>query len=436
MLTDDTQGSSSIEKATRRSRWTRRAAMFGGGVAVFGAAGVLAARKRDNGGAHDRYFAVLSAALRRAGVAHPTLVIDRARLDLNIAAARETLQPKRLPLRVVVKSLPASGLIDHVARGMGTNRFMVFNGAMLEIMAARPDADLLLGKPLPATQYAEIVDKIGAEAAGRVQWLIDTPSRLKQYADIAAARGASLRANMEIDVGLHRGGFADGEALKAVVDLASGLSHVTVAGLMGYDAHVSKMGDPAAAYAASQNVYRTAIDVLRARLNLDPAKLTLNGAGSPTYERHAQGTVANEVSVGSAFVKPVDFDIPSLERHVPAAFIATPVIKAKRMELPGHEWLTGPLTFMDPNVARAFFIYGGHWLATPVSPPGLQFSGLYGRSSNQEMLTGSNAVDLKPDDHVFLRPNQSEAVFLQFGDIAVFDGETITGAWPAFPASA
>jgi D-serine deaminase-like pyridoxal phosphate-dependent protein len=313
---------------------------------------------------------------------------------------------------------------------------MVFNGAMLDIMAARPDADLLLGKPLPAMEYAGIVDKVGAEGAGRIQWLIDTPARLKQYADIAAARGAKLRANMEIDVGLHRGGFADGQSLAAAVDLARTFPHVTVSGLMGYDAHVPKMSDPDEAYAASQALYRTATGVLREKLGIDPATLTLNGAGSPTYARHAQGTAANEVSVGSAFVKPADFDLPSLARHVPASFIATPVIKAKRMELPGNEWLTGPLTFMDPNAARAFFIYGGHWLATPVSPPGLQFSDLYGRSSNQEMLTGSTHVALKPDDRVFFRPNQCEAVFLQFGDILLFDGTAITGTWPTFPISA
>ena len=62
--------------------------------------------------------------------------------------------------------------------------------------------------------------------------------------------------------------------------------------------------------------------------------------------------------------------------------------------------------------------------------------GAYAEASNQEMLTGSTSVALKPDDHVFFRPNQSEAVFLQFGDIALFDGETITGSWPVFPASA
>lgn len=410
--------------------------MIGGGAAIAGGVAVLASRKSDHGGAHDSYFLGLSAALRKASIAHPVLIIDQTRLDRNIAAARSTLTPANLPLRIVVKSLPATGLIDHVSRGMETNRFMVFNGAMLETMAARADADLLLGKPLPAMQFAELIDKVGAEKAGRIQWLIDTPERLREYADIAATRSVKLRANLEIDVGLHRGGFADDRALAGALDLAHGFQHVSVSGLMGYDAHVPAMSDPDEAYASSQKLYRSVIAVLRGKLGVDPATLTLNGAGSPTYTRHAQGTVANEVSVGSAFVKPADFDLTSLARHVPASFIATPVIKTRRMELPGSEWLTGPLTFMDPNAARAFFIYGGNWLATPVSPPGLQYSDLYGRSSNQEMLTGSAKIALKPDDYVFLRPNHSEALFLQFGDIVLFDGEKIAGTWPTFPVSA
>ena len=63
----------------RKKRWTRRAAIAGGGLAVVGGAAVLASRKSDHGGAHDRYFAGLSAALRKAGIAHPVLVIDPPR---------------------------------------------------------------------------------------------------------------------------------------------------------------------------------------------------------------------------------------------------------------------------------------------------------------------------------------------------------------------
>lgn len=427
---------SDVVEGDRKRRWTRRAALAGGVVIAAGAGAVLASRQPDRGGAHDSYFAPLSKALRQAGIAHPVLVIDERRLAQNIAAARTALGD--LPLRVVVKSLPAQALIEAVASGMATNRFMVFNGAMLADMARlRPDGGLLLGKPLPAAEAARFVAETDPTVATRVQWLIDTPARLAQYAELARARRLRLRANFEIDVGLHRGGFPGADALGAALKAAKAEPAIEIAGLMGYDPHVPKMPDPDDAYAASQDRYRAAIAVLREVTGVDPKTLTLNGAGSPTYARHAEGTVANEVSVGSAFVKPADFDLPGLAHHVPAAFIATPVIKAQdRMRLPGFEWLSDPLAFMNPNARRAFFIYGGHWLATPVSPPGLEYSSLFGRSSNQEMLTGSGRVALKPDDYVFLRPNQSEAVFLQFGDIALFDGAQISGYWPTFPVSA
>ncbi len=51
-------------------------------------------------------------------------------------------------------------------------------------------------------------------------------------------------------------------------------------------------------------------------------------------------------------------------------------------------------------------------------------------------MVASGRVDLQPDDHVFLRPRQSEAVLLQFGDLLLFDGERISGSWPVLPASA
>ncbi len=75
-------------------------------------------------------------------------------------------------------------------------------------------------------------------------------------------------------------------------------------------------------------------------------------------------------------------------------------------------------------------------MADPVYPEGLSTNFLYGRSSNQEMLNIAGTHDIVPDDFVFLRPTQTEAVLLQFGDIAVFEGGEIVDAWPVFPASA
>ena len=399
-------------------------------------------RKRDLGGPHSDYFLSLSKALATAGLAHPTLVIDRAKLDANIAAVKAAL-PARQALRVVVKSLPSLDLLDAVTSGVGTQRYMVFNRPMMTTMAEqRPDGDYLMGKPLAAAEakgfYADL-KRNAFDPARQLQWLIDTAKRLEQYATIAAANGQPMRVNLEIDIGLHRGGFSGPEGFGAALSQIKANPSLNLSGLMGYDPHLShiKAGESRdKALARSQQTYQDFIGQVKAA-GFDTAGMTFNTAGSPTFHMHKDNPYANEVSVGSAFVKPQDFDTDTLTSHVPAAFIATPVIKAlPETQLPTAEALSGLFRFIDPNTTRAFFIHGGHWLATPVSPPGLEYSSLFGRSSNQELLTGSAKIDLQPDDYVFLRPNQSEAVFLQFGDIAVFDGKTISARWPVFSVSA
>jgi len=401
---------------------------------------VFATRQGDRGGPHIPYFDELSRALKRAGVAQPSIVIDRQRLRANVAAARAMLHGTPLALRVVVKSLPAPALIESIANGLGTQRYMVFNGSMLGEMARRqPQADLLFGKPLPVLAAEQFYrSMLGGDAPfSDPQWLIDTHERLQQYAQLARSLNRRLRINLEIDVGLHRGGFANTELLAQSLGTARKESHLTVSGLMGYDAHVAKMPSVARAYRNSQERYRAAQELLIATLPSPVQPYTFNAAGSPTYALHAKVTHANEVSVGSAFLKPTDFDLDSLTHHAPAAFIATPVLKSlSRTDLPGYEMLTAPRRFLDANTERAFFIHGGHWLAKPESPPGLQYSELFGRSSNQELLMGSASVDLQPDDFIFLRPTQSEAVLLQFGDLLVYDGKDIVERWPTFAVSA
>jgi D-serine deaminase-like pyridoxal phosphate-dependent protein len=303
----------------------------------------------------------------------------------------------------------------------------------------RPTSNMLLGKPLPAVEVGAVCDQLAAQGFSglRPQWLVDTPQRIREYAQIARSRAQVMRVNAEIDVGLHRGGFQSAEDLAAALDLIKQSPDLEFSGLMGYDPHVPKMPSPSRAFDAVIRRYRESVEVVRARIGPDTSKLTFNTAGSPTYTLHARDPLATELAVGSAFVKPRDFDTQTLTEHIPAAFIATPVIKAVgETRIPGLEPLSGLLRFFDANSARAFFIHGGHWLAAPESPPGLEFNTLYGRSSNQEILTGSGSVVLKPDDFVFFRPNQSEAVFLQFADLLVYEDGNIVDRWPTFPVSA
>lgn len=421
-------------------RRSRRALLIGA-AGLAGICATIAVRRRDRGAPHSAYFRTLSAALAREGIARPVMVIDRGRLKRNIEAVRTTMSGSRLGVRVVVKSLPAAGLVAEIAEGLRTQRCMVFNGPMiLDTMKSRPDADLLLGKPLAAAEVARILDAGGggADGAPGPQWLADSPARLAEYATIARARGRKLRVNLEIDVGLHRGGFAGPAALAAAFDVIDAAPELEFSGLMGYDPHVPKVPRPESAYSDVVHAYAAALEVVRSRVPASRlATLTLNTAGSPTYRLHAADPNANEVAVGSAFVKPRDFDLETLSHHVPAAFIATPVLKVvDPLQIPGLESVTGILPLFDANAARGYFVHGGHWLAEPESPAGLEFNSLYGRSSNQELLTGSAKVGLRPNDYVFLRPAQSEAVLLQFGDLLVYEDGAIVDRWPTFPVSA
>lgn len=406
---------------------------------------VAAVRPGEHGAQHDTYFQDLQTALRQAGVGSPTLVIDRERLQANAQQVMHNIGG-RMQLRLVNKSLPCLPLLDALMQLTGSQRQMVFNLPYLQLLTQqRPQVEVLLGKPMPVAAVAQFYAKRAASSfdpAQQLQWLVDTPQRLQQYRDLARAQKQAMRINIEIDVGLHRGGVADETTLQAMIQLLQSEPLLQWSGLMGYDPHTEKIPDlPGVRQQARDHakaVYQRMSRIMQASPLVKPARpLTLNTAGSPTYRLHDGTGAANEVSIGSAMVKPTDFDSPLLSDLTAACFIATPVIKSGPFQAPdGVEWIGKLAKLWDANQRHGVYIYGGHWLAQPVSPAGLAPSGLIGPSSNQQILVGSGRQGLQPDDFVFMRPTQSEAVLQQFGDIAVYSQGRITEWWPVFPAQA
>lgn len=414
-------------------------------TAALAAGGAFLLRPADAGGPYPPYFTQLNALLRAQGPGRPLLVIDRARLRANCAKVKAALAPDKA-FRVVAKSLPSLPLLQEVMAQMDTRRLMVFHQPHLNVLArALPDCDLLLGKPMPVAAAATFYRSLGATAfdpARQLQWLVDSHDRLQAYLQLAQSLGTRLRVSLEIDVGLHRGGLAGPEALPPLLDLiAAHPQHLDFAGFMGYDAHVGKLPavleTRAQSFARACDAYRAMQAALFARQPSwrERGDLVFNGAGSPTLRLHGPESPLNEVAAGSCLVKPTDFDLDLLADLEPAAFIATPVLKAQDgVTIPGIEGARRLFAAWNPNQQRSYFIYGGLWLARYESPPGLFDNGLYGKSSNQAIVTGSARLPLRVDDHVFLRPTQSERVLLDFGDLAVVEDGRLAAWWPALPA--
>ncbi|WP_192385726.1 alanine racemase [Mesorhizobium silamurunense] len=373
------------------------------------------------------YFAELSKALKAAEIFQPCLVLDRDRLDGNIALVKERLAPG-FAVRLVDKSLPCLPLLSHIAGALNTSRFMTFHPPVTQaVLDAFPEGDLLYGKPMPLGAARAALMRGGNGWWSRVCWLIDTPERLSEYGALAAELSTELRFAFEVDVGLHRGGFANPAEITTLT-VPRGLR---CEGIMAYEAHAPEIpglfgGSEKALKKASARAVEFA-----AALGPDQRRV-LNIGGSKTALLHGAG-VANEVSIGSAFVLPSDFDTPGLDGFQPAAFIATPILKALDPVLPGAAAVSKALQALGLFPRKGCYLYGGKWMAVPVFPEGMKPNGLIGLSSNQQFMGLPAGANVKPGDYAFLRPKQSEAVLQHFGSLAVFSGGRIVESWPALP---
>lgn len=420
------------------SKLKRRTLLLGGVAA--GAAATVGLKPRDRGENHSDYFQRLGTALHSVQTGKPTLVVDKDKLLSNVNTLKSHIRD-HFAYRIVAKSLPAIGLLKTIMSAANTRRLMLFHQPFLSQVARElPDSDVLMGKPMPVNaakafyKHDQHVGKNnGFNPATQLQWLLDSKERLEQYAALADSLEVNMRINIEIDVGLHRGGVKSDDELLAMLQIILQHPRLGFSGFMGYEPHVVKVpGNPISYRDRAMKVYRQRLDSARAFFGEQwPDDITLNCGGSPTYQLYDEGDYPfNELSAGSCLVKPTDFDLDTLLDHQPASYIATPVLKVlDNLQLPVDG--IGPLiSAWDPNREKSFFIYGGYWKAVPESPKGLSTNPLMGRSTNQEMLNGSHSIDLKPDDWVFLRPTQSEFVFVQFGDIAVYQAGAIVDHWP------
>lgn len=393
----------------------------------------------DQGENHRPYFKQLSQALDKAARARPTLLVDRDALSHNIRTLKQHLH-EHFAFRIVAKSLPSVAMLKWISEQADSKRFMLFDERFAVQVTQQIDgADILFGKPLPATAAKHYYAQLRQEQTlppPQLQWLVDTPERLTNYATLAQELGQTMQINIELDVGLHRGGVNDDATLTRMLKQIDGSPLLSFSGFMGYEPHVVKVpGDPHAHLATAMDIYRQRIATAERYYGHALADtITLNGAGSPSYQLHRpDNSPCNELSAGSCLVQPMDFDLPSLADHQAACYIATPVLKTlQQTEIPGIDALGDLMAWWNPNRQQSFFTYGGYWKARPVSPAGLSVNPLYGRSSNQEMLNGSSSIQLTANDWVFLRPTQSEFVFLQFGDIAVYQQGEINTWWPSF----
>jgi D-serine deaminase-like pyridoxal phosphate-dependent protein len=219
---------------------------------------------------------------------------------------------------------------------------------------------------------------------------------------------------------------------------------------MGYDGHVAHAPGLGPFASRESRVQRAFADMLAryagfvgvARgeyADLLEAEPTWNGAGSLTYALYPPDAVVNDLALGGALLMPSTYDVPTLREHVPALFLATPVLKRiEPAEVPFLGALARVWSWWDPNRAVAFYVSGGGWAAELVHPTGLAPNPLLESPANENLLPtlsrldGSRRQTLRAGDLVFYRPRQGDAL-VQFEEIHLVRGGRLAGTWRPFP---
>lgn len=389
------------------------------------------------------YFKTLNTTLKDYKRAIPTLLVDLDSLDRNIKVLVADLKPAT-NCRIVVKSLPSFELLDYIIKKTQTERLMVFHQPFLSdlVLKLSNKADVLLGKPMPIKTVHYFYNNLPEEKLQfnpflQIQWLVDTEERILQYATLAKQLNKKLRLNIEIDVGLHRGGFNSIYKLQnALALIEKHKDYVEFSGFMGYDPHVVKLPkiirSKQKAFDLANSFYKECKELVKVKFpQFWNNNLTFNGGGSPTLSLHnSSSSPINDIAIGSCLVKPANFDISSLKNYEPACFIATPILKKfEKTTIPALEKVKNLLPIFNKKHQQSFFIYGGFWKATYYYPKGIQQNNLFGASTNQTMINSRKNDDLNVDDFVFLRPNQSEFVFLHFGGILTVRDGRVEEKW-------
>lgn len=395
----------------------------------------------------DSKFVLWNQELLEKSPGRDVALLDLDALDHNIDQVRARLG-RQFQLRIVTKSLPSIPLIRYILRRAQTNRIMAFSeGLLTAILEEFGDSvDILLGRPMPVESARRVLS--ARPAARHVHWLVDTRERMTAYAALARSIHARLCVAVEIDVGLRRGGALDVAALNEILQVvAANEDCLRFVGFMGYDGHVPaapEFGlDPDAEFAAVHARYAEFVRAgARAFPNLFSGDRVYNSGGSRTYARYGEqltSTPVNDVALGSAFLTPSNFsDLKSLT-HIPASFLASPVLKRiQPAEVPFVLGYLPSLAESNPSLQVAFYMVGASFPGDIIAPEGLVQNPFIPGAGvvrnllpNQMLMNGAASLPLSVGDFVFHQTWEGDGL-AWLDSVLLLRGGAIVGEWDTF----
>ena len=379
-----------------------------------------------------------------AEVEAPFAFVDLDAMAANMAEMRGRSGDK--PIRVASKSVRARGVLERILGSEGGFQgVMTFTLPETLWLAEQGFEDLLLAYPTVDTAaLRELALRSASYPEGAPIMLVDSPEHLDLIESVLGPTAASVRVCIELDASW----WAFGNRLKIgakrspihtpqqAAELAREIDRrpqIDLVAIMAYEGQISGVGDKppgqrARGAAIKWMQRRSAAELAERRAAVvaavrEVAEIEIvNGGGTGSLELTSTEDAVTEVTAGSGFYAPGQFDHYSRFTLTPAAGFALPIVRR-----PG------------PGVATAL---GGGYLASgagnpgrlpvPWLPEGLEFDAEEGAGEVQTPLLGKAADSLRIGSRAYLRHSKAGELCERFNSLYLVKGNEIVDEVPTY----
>ena len=345
----------------------------------------------------------------------PALLVDRARLDRNIAAMQARADACAVALRPHTKThkAPAIAALQVAA---GARGLTVAKVGEAEVMVAAGFADLFIAYPLIGeAKYRRLLPLL---ERARIAVAADSAEGVAALSAFFGPRGIRLPVLVEVDTGFRRTGVTTDAAALAVAQAIDRAPGLTFGGLMEFGGQ---------AYAACSEDERR--EVGRAEgLRIAAAAAHLTAAGLPPPV----------VSVGSTPSMPFVAEVPGPTEARPGVYVFGDL---KQVELRTCARDDCALTVLATVVSRPApdrvvldagtkALSSDHY-ARPIYGELWDFPGaVLTRASEEHGIVEGPVLPLRVGDRVRVLPNHACATVNMHDALVVMDGDTLAAEWP------
>jgi len=347
-----------------------------------------------------------------AGQRMPFAFLDLDLLDANVQQAVARAGQKRI--RVASKSVRSVGTLQRILaadeRMIGV---MCLTAREAVYLASQGIADVLIGYPCSAAP--DVADVAQATQAGaHITLMVDDLTQVERIDAVARERDVRLPLCLDIDLsldlpGLHFGTWRSPlrtvEQARPIIERILASDHLTLDGVMGYEAQIAGVGDnyprQAVKNAIVRALKRRSVGLVAQRRAAVVAMIRslggelrfVNGGGSGSMDTTQAEDVVTELTVGSAFYSPALFDHYRAFRFAPAAGFAVEIVRrpaANRYTCLGGGYVASGAA-------------GADRLPQPYLPAGARLDPLVGAGETQTPVIYTGDISLAIGDPIFFR---------------------------------